>query len=113
MWIPAPDEALFVGVLRLVLRVPGSRSLKDRRRVVASVRDRAQARHHVAFAEIGHLEAHDRAVLAFSALGNDPRQVRARLDALRGDVETTADALIVDAAVEILSLKGDSKFVPS
>jgi uncharacterized protein YlxP (DUF503 family) len=111
MWLPAPDEALIVAVLRISLRIPGSRSLKDRRRVVASVRDRAQARHHVAFAEVGHLEAHDRAVVAAVVVGNDARQLRARLDALRADVESTADAILLDAAVEIIPVKGDSSLL--
>ena len=60
---PAPDEHIVVGVLRVVLHVPGSRSLKDRRRVVLSLKDRLVTRHKASVAEVGHLEAHDRAVL--------------------------------------------------
>src|SRR5688572_1989224 len=96
MYLPAPDESLFVGVLRMVLRMPWSRSLKDRRRVVASLRDRVVARHRAAFAEVGHLEAHEAAVVAISVVGNDPRQLRARLDTIRGDAELTAEAHLAD-----------------
>jgi uncharacterized protein YlxP (DUF503 family) len=40
MFLPAPDESIWVGVLRLSLLIPGARSLKDKRRVVAQLRDR-------------------------------------------------------------------------
>ena len=106
MYIPEPDESLVIGVLRLVLRIPGSRSLKDRRRVVQSVRDRVQTRHHAAFADVGHLEAHEAAVLAVSVVGNDGRLLRARLDVIRADIELTAEALITDSVVELLTLSG-------
>lgn len=93
-YLPAPDEAIWVGVLRLSLRIPGARSLKDRRRVVLSMRDRIQTRHHAAFAEVGHLDAAGAAVVAVTVVGNDPRLVRTRLDTIRGDVLLTADALL-------------------
>lgn len=100
-FLAAPDEHVAVGVLRVVLRMPGSRSLKDRRRVVASVRDRVVARHRVSVAEVGHLEAHDAAVLAFSAVGHDPRQVQALLDGVRADILATADALVTDSQLDV------------
>jgi hypothetical protein len=105
MWLPAPDESLFIGVLRMVLRIPGSRSLKDRRRVVASLRDRVHARHHAAFAEVGHLESHEAAVVAISVVGNDARLLRSRLDAIRGDAEATLEALVSEANIQVFPMK--------
>jgi uncharacterized protein YlxP (DUF503 family) len=106
MYLPAPDECLLVGVLRLVLRIPGSRSLKDRRQVVASVRDRVQARHHAAFGEVGYLDVHEAAVVAISVVGNDSRLVRSRLDVIRADIESSVEAIVSDSSIELLSLKG-------
>ena len=106
MYLPAPDEALLVGVLRMVLRMPGSRSLKDRRRVVASLRDRVHARHHAAFGEVGHLEAHEAAVVAIAVVGNDSRLLRARLDAIRADAEATLEAHVTEANIEVFPMKG-------
>lgn len=101
MILPASDEAIFIGLLRLSLRMPGNRSLKDRRRVVLSLRDRVQARHHLAFAEVGHLDDAQAAVLAIAGVGNDSRVLQARLATARADVENTADALIVEASTTI------------
>jgi hypothetical protein len=104
VYLPAPDETLVVAVLRLVLHMPGSRTLKDRRRVVHAIRDRVFARHRAAFAEVGHLEATDRAVVAVSVVGNDARLLRSRLDTIRGEIEQGADALVADASVEMVTL---------
>ena len=106
MYLPAPDESLLVGVLRLALRIPGSRSLKDRRRVVASLRDRVIARHRAAFAEVGHLESHDAAVVAVTVVGNEARALRARLDTIRSDIELTADAHVTSVNVWIVPMNG-------
>ena len=101
MYLPAPDEHLHVGVLRLVLRIPGSRSLKDRRRVVASLRDRVASRMHAWLAEVGHLENHEAAVLATSVVGNDARVLRSRLDQIRAEAEMMGDAFVAEHQTEI------------
>jgi uncharacterized protein YlxP (DUF503 family) len=104
-YLPAPDEHIVVGVLRVVLHVPGSRSLKDRRRVVSSLKDRLIARHKASVAEVGHLQAHDRAVLAVTIVGNDAQAVQSRLDQLRQDIVNVADALVVDAQTHTWTLR--------
>lgn len=101
VYLPAPDERVHIGVLRIVLRIPGSRSLKDRRRAVSALVDRVAARHHLWLAEVGHLENHQAAVLATSCVGNDPRLLQARLDLVRGEADQLADALLVEAQAEV------------
>ena len=100
-FLPAPDERVYVGVLRLVLHVPGSRSLKDRRRVVASLRDRIAARHRCAFADVGHLEAHGAAVICVTTVGNDARVVQSALDAVRADVLAHPEAIVADMQLDV------------
>ena len=101
MFLPAPDESLWVGVLRLGLVVPGSRSLKDKRRAVAQLRDRLRARHNLSVAEVGHLDSTIRAVIGVSMVGNDARFVRSALDALRADIQSWSMALVEDAHVSV------------
>ena len=101
MFLAAPDESTWLGVLRLGLLVPGARSLKDKRRAVASVRDRLKARHNVSVAEVGHLEDHTRAVLAVALVGNDPRFVRSVLDALAHEVAGWRSALVESSEITV------------
>jgi uncharacterized protein len=102
--LPAPDEAIWVGVLRCMVRVPGARSLKDRRHVVHSLRDRVQTRHHASFAEVGHLDATDRVVVAVAVVGNDSRVLQARLDSIFGDMERHAEAVVEDRVLELVPM---------
>lgn len=101
MFLPAPDEDIWVGVLRLGLVVPGSRGLKDKRKAVAQLRDRLRARHNLSVAEVGHLDSTLRSVVAIAMVGNDPRFLRSALDALRADIQGWSMALIDEADVEI------------
>ncbi len=96
MYFPAPDEALWIGVVRLVLHVPRSLSLKDRRRAVQSVVQRIQTRHHCAVAEVGHLDNPGAAVIAATVVANDPKIVRSRLDLVRAEAERGADAWLAE-----------------
>ncbi len=91
MYLPAPDESLWIGVVRLVVHIPRSLSLKDRRRVVQSLVQRIQVRHHAAAAEVGHLENAGAAVIAATVVSNDARIAKARLDAIRVEAEKGGD----------------------
>lgn len=102
MFFPAPDERLWVGVLRLGLLVPGSRSLKDKRRAILQIRDRLQARHHVAVAEVGHLDNPLRGVVSVSCTGNDPQVLRSTLDHLLHEIRSWSMALVDESDVAIL-----------
>lgn len=106
MYLPAPDEAIWTGTLRLVLQIPGARSLKDRRKVVWGFRDRLRARLALAVAEVGHLERADMAVLAVAAVSNDPRLLRSQLDAARGEAASLAEGLLIESDVEIVGFRG-------
>ena len=72
--------AMQVAALRLVLRVSGAQSLKDKRRVVHMVRDRIRARFEVACAEVEDLDEHKRAVIGVALVGNDGQVLRAAAD---------------------------------
>jgi uncharacterized protein YlxP (DUF503 family) len=100
-FLPAPDERVHVGVLRVVIHVPGSRSLKDRRRVVASLRDRIVARHRCAFADVGHLEAHGAAVVCVATVGNEARVVQSVLDGVRAEILAHPEAVVADMRLDV------------
>jgi len=69
-----------VGVLTLDLAVYESRSLKDKRRVIKSLKDRLTNRFRVSVAEVDHLDSWPRAVLGVAMVSNDPVHVHGSLD---------------------------------
>lgn len=103
MRFSAPDEAIWVGCMRLVLSVPGSRSLKDKRRIVHQVRDRLRAGRNLTVAEVGHLDHHSRSVVAVAMLGNDARFLRSALDTALGQIQSWQGFLVEEAEIEVVA----------
>jgi len=102
---------MFVGVARFVLQIPGARSLKDRRRVVRSFKDRVRARLPVSVAEVGELDRYQVATFGIATVSNDSARCREVLAQARSVAATLGDALLADAAVEVLPFGGGGKGV--
>lgn len=80
---------MVVGVLRLELMVLESNSLKDKRRVIKSVKERLMSRFSASVAEVGGLDSWRRSVLGAALVSNDPTHTHSLLDKMvdfvRGD----------------------------
>src|SRR3954449_9806422 len=94
---------MFVGVARIVLQIPGARSLKDRRRVVKGLKDRTRAKLPVSIAEIGDLERWQVATLGVSVVSNDSARCSEVLSHVASLAGAARDALVADVATEIVS----------
>jgi len=72
---------MIVGVRRWELHLPGCHSLKDKRRIVKSLKDRLHARFNVSAAEVDHQDVWQRASLAAAIVSGDARHVEEVLTA--------------------------------
>jgi uncharacterized protein YlxP (DUF503 family) len=102
---------IHVALMRVVLQIPGARSLKDGRAVLNSVRDRVRHRFDVSVAEVELSEQHDRRVLAIATIGNDPRLLRSIVDKISQYLNTSVDAIITGIDVEILPWQPHDRWV--
>ena len=94
---------MFVGVARLVLQIPAARSLKDRRRVVRSFKDRLKARLAVSVAEVGDVEAWQVATLGVGVVSNSSAHCDEVLQKVASMASTLPEALLADCRTEIIS----------
>jgi uncharacterized protein len=94
---------VFVGVCKLILYIPECASLKDKRRVVRSVKDRVSAKFSVAVAEVGDLDLWQRAEIGICAVGNDHSHVNSVLDNVTRFVEQMMVAQLADRQIEIIT----------
>jgi len=62
--------AMPLGVLTLEIQLPYAHSLKDKRSVVQSLRNRLRARFNVAVAELDHQDVWQRATLGVASISN-------------------------------------------
>lgn len=93
---------MFVGVLRLTFHIPGARSLKERRKVVRSFRDRVQARTHASIAEVGGHEQYQRAVFGVAVVSNEAARCDELLSAVATMANNVRDAVLTDRSTEII-----------
>ena len=101
MYFSAPDEEIWIGVLRLELKFPHSRSLKDKRKQLARLRDRFRTRSNLSVAEVGHLENKQLSVMVLSIVGNDGRVLQSYLDKTANLIHSIVDGLIQSQNVKI------------
>jgi hypothetical protein len=91
-----------IGVLQLELFVGDSMSLKDKRRVVKSLKDRIAHGHNVSIAEVGALDQHRRSILGIAMVSNDSRYVEGALSKLVDFVRATPTVELVDYQIDLL-----------
>lgn len=70
---------MIVGTLELSLRLDGCFSLKDKRRVLRSLLDRARNSYHVSIAEVDDHDLWNVATVGVACVSNDPRHAESVL----------------------------------
>lgn len=93
---------MVIGVLQLELSIQDAMSLKDKRRVVKSIKDRIAHGHNVSIAEVGALDVHRRSVLGVAMVGNDARYVEGALTKLVDFVRSVPQVDLLDYQIELL-----------
>ena len=88
---------MVVGVIGWELEVFGCQSLKEKRQVVKSLKDRLHDRFNVSVAETGHHDTWQRAELTAAVVATDRRQADSVLESLDGFVASEARARIIDS----------------
>ena len=91
-----------VGVLQLELAIPDAFSLKDKRRVVRSLKDRIAHGHNVSVAEVGALDEHRRSVIGIAMVSNDRRYVEGALSKLVDFVRAVPQVSLQDYQIDLL-----------
>jgi uncharacterized protein len=89
-----------VGVLTFELRLEHSHSLKDKRQVIKSLKDRLRARFNVAVAEIGEQEMWQRAVVAAVTVSSDQKTAEEALQRVEEHASGLLGEMLVRAEVE-------------
>src|SRR5229473_5722754 len=96
---------LTVGLLRVVIHVPDSGSLKSKRQVVSGLLRRLRQELKVSAAEVGELDQWQLAELAIATVSGDGRHADEVLAAALRYIESHCDgARITDVSTELIQL---------
>jgi len=93
---------MVIGILEMILYLPESHSLKEKRQVIKSIKDKVRNRFNVAVAEVDDQDLWQKARLGICGLGNDRRQVNGQLDQVANFVERLHLASDIDVHLELM-----------
>jgi uncharacterized protein YlxP (DUF503 family) len=91
-----PDSAFHISLLTIELLIPSARSLKDKRSVVRSLKERLRSRFNASVAEVAYHDKWQRSVIAACILGNDRRRLESDMTRVRLLCEETQNLQVAD-----------------
>ena len=89
-----------IGVLTLELRIESSHSLKEKRHVVQSLKDRLRHKFNVSVAEIAHQDLWQRATIAAVTISSDRQNAEKVLLGVEEEAAGLVGPALVEATVE-------------
>lgn len=89
-----------LGLCTLELYIPQSHSLKDKRQVLRSIKNKVKNNFNVVIAEVGAQDRWQHAVLAVTTLSNDQTMVNSVLDKVFSQIASYPEAEVIDHSLE-------------
>lgn len=93
---------MVVGVMQVQIAIDWSQSLKDKRRVVKSLRDTLHRHHMVSVSEVEDQEVWNRATLGIAMAGSSGSAVGASLDRVLERIRSVHDCELTGTSREVL-----------
>jgi uncharacterized protein YlxP (DUF503 family) len=94
---------MVVGILQVQLSMDWAESLKDKRRVVSSLKDRLHREHMVSVAEVDTQDDPRTATLGIVLATSSSRQAQSVLDRVMDKINDHRDCVVSDSTREILT----------
>jgi len=93
-----------VGLCTITLMLHGNRSLKGKRRIIKSIKDKVSNSYNVSVSEVEMQDSLQRAVIGIAAVGNDRSFINSVIDKVINKIEGYNTAEIIDSRVEIMNI---------
>jgi uncharacterized protein len=93
---------MVVGVSRIELHLPNGASLKGKRQVLKSLKDRIKHRFNVSIAEVDDQELWQKAVLAVACVGNEQFHVKQTMNHVVGVIRSSPAVEVLHCEFEML-----------
>jgi uncharacterized protein YlxP (DUF503 family) len=91
-----------VGLLTLEIQIEYAQSLKDKRQVLRSLKDRLRAHYNVAVAELAHQDLWQRSRVGIVTLSGDQTYLEESLTAIAAESENMLGRSLVSQKIEYL-----------
>jgi len=94
---------MIVGILQVELTIDAAESIKDKRRVVRSVKDRLHHHYMVSVAEVGAQDVHRTAMLGIVMASTDVGRCHSTLDRIIEELRRQRDCYVSDFDKQVLT----------
>jgi uncharacterized protein YlxP (DUF503 family) len=94
---------MVVGVCQLDLLIRENNSLKQKRRILKKIIERAKNKFNVSIAEVGNYDLWQSSQVGFCVVGNDKRFINSSLDKIIRFIEDLNSTEIVKSEIELLN----------
>lgn len=91
-----------VGLLTLELHIEHAQSLKDKRQVLRSLKDRLRAKFNVAVAELEYHDTWQRSVVGIVTISNEEHHVEESLQQVLAEADNILGPLLITHTVEVI-----------
>jgi len=91
-----------VGLLTLELHIPDAQSLKDKRQVLRSLKDKLRRDFNVAVAELEHHDTWQRSVVGIVTISNEEKHVTEMLQKVLDEADRILGSSLINQAIEIV-----------
>lgn len=92
---------MIIGILQLEFRLHEVHSLKEKRRIANSLKQKLKNKFNVAVSEVDNQNSHDRLVLAAVTVSNETQRVQSLLSKAISMIEASTSEELVDTHLEI------------
>ena len=94
---------MLIGILQLDLKIGDALNVREKGRIVRSLKDKWHHHHNVSVAEVDFLDHPQHALMGVALVGNDARHMESTLSKLVESVKKERYAELLDFRIEIVS----------
>jgi uncharacterized protein YlxP (DUF503 family) len=91
-----------VGLLTLELHIPDAQSLKDKRQIVRSLKDKLRGKFNVAVSELEYHDTWQRSVVGVVTLSNEEQHVEESLQKILAEADRILGPVLISHVVEMI-----------
>jgi uncharacterized protein YlxP (DUF503 family) len=91
---------MIVGTIRITLHFPESHSLKEKRKILLSVKDRIKNKFNVSVAELEDNDLWQKSVIGVAVISNDQAHANSVLSSVSDMVSGRPDLIVTDIEME-------------
>ena len=94
---------MLIGILQLELRIGDALNLREKRKVIRSLKDKWHHHHNVSVAEVDYLDTPQHALMGVVLAGSDAQHMESTLSKMVESVKKERYAELLDFRIEIIS----------